>query len=132
MHTQGRNFAISLVTAMVPRDFLSPGWEPWLVTTTAKPGSLSGRLTSASWWFRDSEGRQTVWQWPNPALSVWLVTLVLGSLDLSDAHMTAVDGIRHGAILVWSLDEVVRGASPFRRVLGAAVLAGQLGKLVLG
>jgi hypothetical protein len=61
-----------------------------------------------------------------------LVTLVLGMLDLSAAHSTAVDGVRHGALLVWALDEVVRGASPFRRVLGAVVLVVQVVSLVTG
>lgn len=100
--------------------------------TSAATDPESPRPTSASWWFRDSDGRQTLWQWPNPALSVWLVTVVLGRFDLSAAHETTVDGVRHGALLVWALDEVVRGASPFRRVLGAVVLAGQLVSLVLG
>ena len=99
-------------------------------STTIEP--ISERLSSASWWFRSSEGRLTLWQWPNPALCVWLMTLVLGWLDLSATHATAVDGIRHGALLVWSLDEVVRGASPFRRVLGAVILAVQIATLVLG
>ena len=90
---------------------------------TAGPGS-------ASWWFRSADGRQTLWQLPNPALAVWLVTLVLGMFDLSAAHSTAVDGVRHGALLVWALDEVVRGASPFRRILGAVVLVGQLVSLL--
>jgi hypothetical protein len=97
---------------------------------TTEPSS--DRLGSISWWFRSSDGRLTLWQWPNPALCVWLVALVLGWLDLSAAHATAVDGIRHGALLVWSLDEVVRGASPFRRTLGAVVLAAQIATLVLG
>jgi hypothetical protein len=57
---------------------------------------------------------------------------VLGRFELSAAHATAVDGIRHGAILVWALDEVVRGDSPFRRTLGAVVLVIQLGSLTLG
>ena len=74
----------------------------------------------------------TLWQLPNPALWVWLVALVLGRLDLSAAHATEVDGIRHGALLVWALDEVVRGSSPFRRTLGAVILAAQLATLVLG
>ena len=99
-------------------------------STTNTPVSV--RLTSASWWFRSSDGRLTLWQLPNPALCVWLVTLVLGRFDLSAAHTTAVDGVRHGALLVWALDEVVRGASPFRRLLGAVVLAAQLASLVLG
>ena len=74
----------------------------------------------------------TLWQPPNPALCVWLTTLVLGRFDLSPSNTTAVDGIRHGALLVWALDEVVRGASPFRRVLGAVVLAAQLVSLLHG
>ena len=58
--------------------------------------------------------------------------MVLGWFDLSADHATTVAGVRHGALLVWSLDEVVRGASPFRRVLGAVVLVAQLGSLLLG
>jgi len=93
---------------------------------------VSARLSSASWWFRSSDGRLAVWHFPNPALIVWMVTLVLGRFELSAAHATAVDGVRHGALLVWALDEVVRGASPFRRTLGAVILAAQLASLVLG
>ena len=61
---------------------------------------------------------------------MWLLAVVLGWFDLSAAHATAVDGVRHGALLVWALDEVVRGASPFRRVLGAVVLVWQVVSLV--
>jgi hypothetical protein len=100
------------------------------VTPSAAIEPLSHRLRSTSWWFRSSDGPLTLWQWPNPAVCVCLVTLVLGWLDLSAAHATAVDGIRHGALLVWSLDEVVRGASPFRRTLGAVILVVQLATLV--
>lgn len=99
-------------------------------STTIDP--IAARPSSASWWFRSSDGSLTLWQLPNPALCVWLVTLVLGWFELSAAHATAVDGIRQGALLVWALDEVVRGASPFRRTLGAVVLATQLATLVLG
>lgn len=96
-------------------------------TTAPSPAA---RLTSGSWWFRSPDGRLTLWQLPNPALCVWLVAVVLGRFDLSATHTTAVDGIRHGALLVWALDEVVRGASPFRRVLGLVVLVAQLVSLV--
>jgi hypothetical protein len=58
--------------------------------------------------------------------------VVLGWFDLSAAHTTAVDGVRHGALLVWALDEVVRGANPFRRLPGAVVLTAQLASLFLG
>ena len=102
------------------------------MTSSTTIESISDRLSSTSWWFRSSEGRLTLWQFPNPALCIWLVTLPLGWLDLSAAHTAAVDGIRHGALLVWSLDEVLRGASPFRRALGAVILAVQIATLVLG
>jgi hypothetical protein len=52
-----------------------------------------------------------------------MVTVVVGWFDLSAAHATTVDGVRRGALLVWALDELVRGASPFRRALGGIVLA---------
>jgi len=87
---------------------------------------------TAAGWFRDKDGRQTLVQFPNPAIFVWLAALVLGRFDLSAAHATAVDGVRHGALIVWAVDEVVRGASPFRRVLGVVVLAFQLVSLVNG
>ena len=102
------------------------------MTLSPTNGPVSARLTSASWWFRSPDGRLTLGQLPNPALCVWLATLVLGRFDLSAAHTTAVDGVRHGALLVWALDEVVRGDSPYRRLLGAVVLAAQLASLVRG
>lgn len=112
------------------------GWWPrrWIrgdVTSSMTMNPISTRLTSASWWFRSSDGRLTMWQLPNPALWVWLVALVLGMFDLSAAHATVIDGVRRGALLVWALDEVVRGASPFRRVLGAVILTAQFVSLVL-
>ena len=100
------------------------------MTSSAKIDPISARLTSASWWFHSSDGRLILWQAPNPALSVWLAALVLGRFDLSAARESALDGVRHGALLVWALDEVVRGASPFRRVLGTVVLVAQLASLV--
>lgn len=100
--------------------------------TSATIDHEPARLGSASWWFRSSDGRLTLWQPPNPALWVWLIAVVLGWFDLSAEHETAVDGVRHGALVVWALDEVVRGASPFRRVLGAVVLVGQLVTLFIG
>ena len=43
------------------------------------------------------------------------------SVTLADVGM--------GALIVWALDELVRGVSPFRRLLGAVVLTGQLVRL---
>ena len=78
------------------------------------------------WWVRDRRGRLAVAQWPNAALWVWLTARVLGWADVTSLDEQTLRGIGTGALLVWALDEVLRGASPFRRVLGAVVLAAQL------
>jgi hypothetical protein len=92
---------------------------------------LSARVRSGSWWFRDRDGHLAVGQFPNPALFVWFAAMVLGRFELSGTHATTVDGVGIGALLVWALDEVVRGASPFRRLLGVVVLTAQLASLTL-
>ena len=106
------------------------GHRPRVTATTIHRSPA--RVTSSDWWFRSPDGRLTLWQWPNTALCVWLVAVILGWLDLSADHAATVNGVRHGALLVWSLDELVRGASPFRRVLGAVILVVQLAGLFLG
>ena len=75
--------------------------------------------------FRDASGRLVVVQVPNPALCVWLAATVLRR-SAYDSHDAELRWSGAGALIVWGLDELVRGASPFRRVLGAVVLAGQL------
>ncbi len=102
------------------------------MTSSATLDPAPAPTGSASWWFRSRDGRLTLWQLPNPALWVWIAAVVLGWFDLSPTHETAVTGVRHGALVVWGLDEVVRGSSPFRRVLGAVVLVAQLTMLLLG
>ena len=88
------------------------------------------RLTSASWWFRSKDGHLTLAQPPNPPLLVWLAAVGLGAFDLAPAHEAAVTGVRHGALLAWAADELLRGDSPFRRVLGAGVLVLQVAALM--
>ena len=75
--------------------------------------------------FRDESGRFVVVQVPNPALCVWLAATLLRR-SAYDSHDVELRWVGAGALIAWSLDELVRGASPFRRLLGAVVLAGQL------
>lgn len=76
---------------------------------------------------RDQNGDLVLAQWPNPALAVWLVTVVIGWTGvLGAARGATLSDVGRGALIVWALDELVRGASPFRRLLGAVVLTGQL------
>lgn len=92
--------------------------------STAVP--QSPRRRGGWWWLHSSDGQLAVWQTPNPALWVWLGTLAVGLAPLSTDDQRRVRDIGHGALIVWAIDEIVRGASPFRRALGAVVLIGQL------
>jgi pimeloyl-ACP methyl ester carboxylesterase len=85
------------------------------------------RVFSLDWWVRDQNGRLTLAQWPNPALAVWLVAVVVAWTGVLGAARTAtLAGVGWGALVVWALDELLRGVSPVRRLLGAVVLVGQL------
>jgi hypothetical protein len=69
-------------------------------------------------------GRLAVVQWPNLPLIIFLAATgarVLGHPKGTTGTAVAVVG--DAALVVWSLLEIARGDSPFRRVLGAAVLA---------
>jgi hypothetical protein len=78
----------------------------------------------------DSEGRVVLAQWPNPALAVWLVSVVVGWTGVLDQDRAdPLTTVGSGALLVWALDEVVRGSSPARRLLGVVVLVFQLVRL---
>jgi hypothetical protein len=58
-------------------------------------------------------GRLVIAQWPNPPLWASLGATLLG--------WTLVAFV---ALVVWSVLEIWKGESPFRRVLGAVVLVG--------
>jgi hypothetical protein len=77
------------------------------------------------WLFRSRDnGRVTVIQWPNFLL--WIVIAADGGAALWHPSGT-VGGIVHwtgrAAVSLWSLDEIGRGVNPFRRLLGAVILA---------
>jgi hypothetical protein len=70
-------------------------------------------------------------QWPNPALAVWMVAVVVGRTEvLGAARSATLACVGQGALIVWALDELIRGSSPFRRLLGAVVLVLQLVRLI--
>ena len=76
------------------------------------------------WCFRNREtGAITVAQTPNLALSVFLVaTAILWLTHPTGAISTMAQVVATGSLVVWALDEVVRGVNPWRRFLGIAVL----------
>lgn len=82
-------------------------------------------MTVIDWLFRDRKsGRIVVAQWPNLALLVWLGAKATAALFDVDTGIVAT-----AALGWWAVDEIVRGVNPWRRMLGAVVLAGLLASL---
>lgn len=92
------------------------------------PGS--NRRFSLAWW-TGGRGLGGLAQWPNPAITVWAVALILKwSIADGDSSERLFSGIAAGALVVWALDELLRGSSPVRRVMGAVVLLVQATLLI--
>ena len=71
-----------------------------------------------------------VLQWPNAALIVWALAALTTRLDLVPDRVDEIRWVGTGALIAWAADELVRGDSPFRRVLGLVVLGWQLYRLI--
>jgi hypothetical protein len=75
-------------------------------------------------------GRVVLVQWPNAPLIAWGV--LSAGAALASSHAEHLRWAASGALVAWSADELVRGASPFRRVLGLVVLAVAVRRLISG
>jgi hypothetical protein len=94
-------------------------------------GAPCGPRGFLGWFVRDPRtGRVALAQWPNPALGVWAVTVVVSWLDLVPGRAAEIRWIGAGALIAWSADELIRGTSPARRLLGLIVLGWQVYGLV--
>ena len=86
-----------------------------------------------SWFWRHPHtGRIVIAQWPN----LWLWIFTAASLVERITNAAGPTGI--GAhivstafLLIWAGDELLRGANPWRRCLGIAVLIGLTIRLIL-
>jgi hypothetical protein len=102
----------------------------WLTMALGDPqiGHPLAMQRAVDWLFRNRRtGRITIVQFPNAALALFLVASVLGRLVHGN---DALRVIATGALVWWAADEIVRGVNPWRRLLGGAVLAGQVVSLV--
>jgi|HubBroStandDraft_1064217.scaffolds.fasta_scaffold320100_2 hypothetical protein len=88
---------------------------------------------SIRWLFGNRRtGRITIAQWPNVALSVFIVAEVaLRFVRSPNRAEPVLRVIAVAALVVWSADEILRGVNPFRRLLGAAVLLAMIADLAL-
>jgi hypothetical protein len=82
----------------------------------------------AQWFFRNREtGDVTIAQAPN--LVLWVVIAagaLLWILPSSGNLSVALEIIFKCGLLVWAIDEIIRGVNPWRRGLGVAVLVYEL------
>jgi hypothetical protein len=85
------------------------------------------------WLFRNRvTGRITVAQAPNLPLCVFIGAVVVRRLaDPEGTAGAAVDVVAGVALAAWAVDEIVRGVNPWRRILGATVLAATVAGVVL-
>lgn len=76
------------------------------------------------WWFRDRRtGEIVIGQRPNAPILVFVAAWAARRLLDPDGVLdTALEVTATVALVVWALDEVVRGVNPWRRLLGATVL----------
>lgn len=82
------------------------------------------------WWVRNGDtGKPVLFQFPNPALWVFFAATAVrwSPYDEVDPELRWIGS---GALIVWGLDELVRGDAPYRRVLGAIVLGWQIANLL--
>ena len=80
------------------------------------------------WFFRNRQtGAITIGQLPNTALWIFLVgTVLLWTWRPAGGIGDKWECLVQAALLVWAIDEVVRGVNPWRRSLGAVVLVYQV------
>jgi hypothetical protein len=78
-----------------------------------------------SWLFHNrSTGRTTVAQPPNLSLIVFAVLAAARWIFApAGSAGTVLDVAASAALAWWSIDEMIRGVNPFRRILGAGVLS---------
>ena len=100
-----------------------------------KPEGISTNMLTRfiDWFWRDRQtGRIVIAQWPN----LWL--WIFAAASLVELITNAAGPIGIGArivsttsLLIWAGDELLRGANPWRRCLGIAVLIGLTIRIVL-
>jgi hypothetical protein len=100
----------------------------------AEHGYIGPSVIVIDWVFRSRQtGKITVVQPPNVLLGIFVfATVVRLALGPSGTARAALSGIGEAALVLWALDELVRGVNPWRRTLGAGILGWQVFSLLSG
>jgi hypothetical protein len=85
------------------------------------------------WFFRDRRtGAITITQAPNFVLWVVIIASIVRWAWPSARNLSLVCAVLvTGGLIVWALDEILRGVNPWRRCLGAAVAAYAIATIVM-
>jgi len=84
---------------------------------------------SLAWWFRGgSTGKIVLFQPPNATILVAQAATAVQTLNLLPDRRREVAWIKFAALSLWAVDELLRGTTPFRRVLGIITLGSQVAR----
>jgi hypothetical protein len=106
----------------------------WIITSAESTDPKYGVAHRAARWMLINRrtGRVTVAQWPNVPLSVFIIlTVGLHAFNPKGETESVLRVLADVALLVWAVDELVRGVNPFRRILGLAVIGATIASLTL-
>jgi hypothetical protein len=100
-------------------------------TTDPSPTPTAQRSAVARFFTNPGTGELAIAQWPNAPLLIFLVATAVRLLVHPEGTAGTLLAIVSGAaVVVWSVLEIARGDSPFRRVLGAVVLVATVAGLL--
>jgi hypothetical protein len=83
---------------------------------------MSTEMNPIRSFFSDKHGKLAIAQLPNPPLIIWLLATAVAHFVHTGLVHTSARIVAVAAILVWAILEIISGLSPFRRILGGAVL----------
>ena len=86
------------------------------------------RNTQNMHFFRNDEGRITIWQWPNIPLCGWLIFKIFPMIVDNSQLKASLNDISKAFLFTWAFLEITQGVNYFRRLLGLVVFMA----LVLG
>lgn len=75
------------------------------------------------WWkfWRDTEDKVVVFQWPNAWLIIWVVCEFIAIISPSRSIYGVAWWIGTASLVIWAVLEILKGVNYFRRSLGFMV-----------